>query len=226
MRPSSPLPASLIVLASAAACQPTLVDVEYNKDAPLYGSDDDPGGSTGAGSDDGGGGAVDPDDPIVGEFLMAHESDGGFVGAVSCEAWWNVTGEPASTECPDCGFTIDWAYEMTYALDTATASLPPGCEFTTPGYIASSGSYGEQILSMYLGTWAFSGDYGSGGELLMGYSYYGYQDWRAMPGAEVVVTDNALEWHYVDSFTYDGYGYGYYDEYTVTQTWAGYASGQ
>lgn len=225
MRLSSPLRA-VTVASFGVACQPTLLDLQYDKDAPLYRSDDDPGGATGGGGDDGG--TVDPEAPIAGEFLMAHDADGGFTGAVSCEAWWDVTGAPASTDCPDCGFTLDWAYDISYALDGDSVSLPAGCEFTTPGYIASSGTYGDQILSMYLGKWAFSADYSAGGALLMGYSYYGYEGWRELPGSEVNVTENTLEWRFVDSFTYGGYGYGYgyYDEYTVSQTWAGYATSQ
>lgn len=223
MRPSLLLTPSLLALCAATGCQPSLVDVEYDKKAPLYGSDDDPAGSTGSGGDDGGG-DVDPDDPIAGDFMLAQESSGGFLGEVSCEAWWNVTGEPASTDCPDCGFTLDWAYEMTYSLDPDALSLPAGCEYTTPGYFASLGSYGDQLIAMYLGIWAYSSDASSGGELFMGYDYYGYQGWRPLMGAEVTVSGASLQWSYVQSTTYSGYGY--YDEYSVTQTWVGVATGQ
>lgn len=222
-------PSLLLTAATLAGCQPSIIDIQYDKDAALYGSEDDPAGSTGSGGSSGGGdggGTVDPDDPIVGTFTMAHDSDGGFAGAVSCEAWWDVTGEPASTECPDCGYTLDWAYSMSYTLDDDSVSLPSGCEWTSVGSIAGSGSYGDQILAMYLGTWAFSSDYASGGQLLMGYSYYGYDSFQPLVGAEVTVTDSSLEWQWVDVFSYGGYGYGYYDEYTVTQTWAGQATGQ
>lgn len=229
-------PTLSLVTILLAACQPTVLDIQYDKEAPLYGSDDDPGGSTGAGGSSGGGGsAVDPDEPIAGTFMMSHESDGGYTGAVSCEAWWGVTGEPASTECPDCGFTLDWAYTMTYTLDEDSVSLPAGCEYTTPGYVAGSGSYGDQILEMNLGKWGLSSDYvgyygdGDGQQFLVGYAYYGYEGWRPMYGTEVEVSDSGMEWRWVDSFTYGGY-YDYYDdaadEYTVTQTWAGSVSGQ
>ena len=196
----------------------------YDVDAPLYGSDDDPAGSTGSGGGAGGGDGGDPTDPVVGSLRMAHVSDGGFTGALACEAWWTVAGESASTDCPDCGFTLDWAYSMTYALDEAALSLPAGCEWTTPGYLVGSGAYGDEILGMWLGTWAFSSDYYSGGALLMGYANYGYTYWQPLAGAELSVSSSSIEWHFAQVSNYGGYGY--YDDYTVGQYWDGYAETQ
>ena len=211
-----------VPMLAAAACQPDTVVINYDVDAPLYGSEDDPGGAVGAGSGGGGsGGGGGPVDAVSGSFRMAHVSDGGFTGSVSCEAWWNVVGEPASTDCPDCGFTLDWAFDMTYALDASAVSLPSGCEWTNPGFFAGSGSYGDQMLSTWLGTWAFSPDYADGGSLLMGYAYYGYSYWQPLRGATVSSAVTSLEWHYVEASTYGGYGY--YDEYSVSQYWDGYA---
>lgn len=201
-----------------AACQPTSVEIQYDKQSPLYDASGDTGGGGATGGDDGGGTASE----VAGRFLAGHESDGGWVGAIRCEAWWDVAGLPASTACPDCGFTIDWAYQMSYSLDSAMADMPAGCEATLPGFLVEYPEYGEQMLEMsYLGLWGFSTDYSAQEAFLVGYHYYGSPYWRQLPNSEVSAAGNTIEFRSAYTYQYGESPYGEREPYSVTRTWGG-----
>ncbi|MEC8424936.1 MAG: hypothetical protein VX000_14225, partial [Myxococcota bacterium] len=196
---------------------PTTVDIRYDKQAPLDDASGGTGGEGSAGGDDGGATATE----VTGRFLAGHESDGGWVGAIQCEAWWDVAGLPASTACPDCGFTIDWAYQMSFSLDAVALDLPAGCEATLPGFLAEYPEYGEQMLEMsYLGLWGFSTDYSSEDAFMVGYHYYGTPYWRQLPQSEVTAAGGAVEFRSAYTVAYDS-TYGEIEPYSVTRIWGG-----
>ncbi len=223
-------------LLGVGGCQPATVDIRYDKDGPLYGSDG--GGGGGGGGSGAGGWGDDPSADLSGEFFLGYTTDGGWTGAVDCKGWWSFTGTEASTECPGCWYTLDMAYDVTFTFAPDESLLPVGCENTGPGYYASMGTYGDAALAQSFGLWGVSSDYYGSDEpvFLRGWDYddyYGYDYgtyWYPMFGTDVDISGDRLDFRYDYEWTYGGY-YGYYDyassaaeDYTVRQVVAGYGT--
>jgi hypothetical protein len=195
----------------AASCQPAIVSIDYGKDEPLYeeGGGSGGGSGSGSGSSSGGGGG-----DIVGELEIYFEgTPWGYSEEVSCEAWWNLTGEVASTDCEYCDFEVEWAYAVEYTLDQDALVMPSGCESTSLAYYVSGSYYGDSILDNYWTMWGYTADYYGSSTFLLGYNdpYYGSTYFYPVYGADVEVDDEHVSWR----FQYESYGYyGYYYDYS------------